>query len=292
MTSPPFAQAAFELPLWPGGVPDPVAGGRPERWFTSAPDAPFHYRQVRNVTEPSLIAFLPDPAQATGAAVIVCPGGAHHTLAIDHEGSDVARWLAARGIAAFVLKNRLIPTPDRDEDFETRMRHVMAHTDELGVLVGAHLPHLVRDGERAVALVREHAAEWGVRADCVGMLGFSAGGHLAVMVTLGAAPDRRPDFLAPIYGSMWGTVTAPPNPPPLFMAYSGDDPLGDFVVEANLDLYRAWRGAAPAELHAYAQGGHGFGLHTLGLPSDHWPEQFRVWLMAWLATRLGDRPPA
>ena len=286
MTSPPFAQAAFELPLWPQGVPDPVAGGRPERWFTSAPGAPFHYRQVRNVTEPTLIAFLPDPAQATGAAVIVCPGGGHHTLAIDHEGSDVARWLAARGVAAFVLKNRLIPTPDRDEDFETRMQHVMAHTGELEALVAAHLPHLLRDGERAVALVRGHAAEWGLRADCVGMLGFSAGGHLAAMVTLRGAPGQRPDFLAPIYGSMWGPVTAPQHPPPLFLAYSNDDPLGDFVIGANLELYRAWRGAAPVELHAYAQGGHGFGLHAWGLASDHWPEQFRLWLVERLASRL------
>ncbi|GHF43435.1 acetyl esterase/lipase [Deinococcus metalli] len=273
-------QAAFEVLLWPDGAPTVVRDARPERWFTSPPDAPFHYRQVRNVTEPSLTAFLPEPESATGTAVIICPGGAHHTLAIDHEGNDVARWLATRGVAAFVLKNRVLPTPDDDDAFELHMRDLMSNTATLVPRIQAHLPHLLADGQRAVQLVREHAAKWGIAPDRVGMLGFSAGGHLAVLTAL-QADGAGPDFLAPIYGSMWGDVTAPPSAPPLFLAYANDDELGYLVIGANWTLYDAWRAAGrPVELHAYTRGGHGFGLHAQGLPSDHWTEQFYAWLQA------------
>ncbi|ULH17051.1 alpha/beta hydrolase (plasmid) [Deinococcus sp. KNUC1210] len=274
-------QATFEVLLWPGGTPTRIPGARAERWFTSPPSAPFHYRQVRNVTEPTLTAFLPDAAQATGTAVVLCPGGAHQTLAVDHEGHDAARWLAERGVAAFVLKNRLMPTPDDDEAFEDHMRHLMDHADVLRPLVQAHLPYLIEDGQRALQLIREHAAEWNLSPDRTGMLGFSAGGHLATMVALQGDETARPDFLAPIYGSMWGTVTAPQHAPPLFIAYANDDPLGDFVIEANLTLYRAWRASGTAaELHAYTRGGHGFGMLRQGLPSDHWIERFYDWLRA------------
>lgn len=279
ITLPP--QAAFELPLWPDGAPSVIPSSRAERWFTSPPDAPFHYIQVRNVTVPTLTAFLPEPPQATGTAVIICPGGAHHTLGIDHEGYEVARWLATRGIAAFVLKNRLIPTPDHDDAFEERMGELMSDVEVLHPLVEAHQAHLQEDGQRAIRLVREHAPEWGIAPDRVGILGFSAGGHLAALVTLHGDAVSRPDFAAPIYGSMWRDLTVPPDAPPLFLAYANDDPLGDFVIDATLKLYAAWRATGkPVELHAYTQGGHGFGLHRQGLPSDRWIERFHEWLQA------------
>lgn len=275
------SQATFELPLWPEGAPGNLPPARAERWFTSAPDAPFFYHQVRNVSDPTLTAFMPDPQQATGTAVVICPGGAHHTLGIDHEGYEAARWLVTRGIAAFVLKNRLIPTPDHDDAFEAHMRQLMTNVETLRPLVQAHLPHLLADGQRAIRLVREHAPAWEIAPDRVGLLGFSAGGHLTTMVALQHDAGSRPDFVAPVYGSMWGDVRIPRSAPPLFLAYANDDPLGDFVIEANLTLYRAWRAAGkPVELHAYTQGGHGFGMQRQGLPSDCWMDQFYEWLQA------------
>ena len=274
-------QAAFELPLWPGGVPSSVPAAHAERWFTSPPDAPFHFRQVRNVSVPTLTAFLPGPQEATGTAVIICPGGAHHTLAIDHEGHEAARWLASRGVAAFVLKNRLIPTPDEDDAFEAHMGQLMTNVEALNALVQTHLPQLLEDGQCAMHLVRGRASEWGIVPDRVGILGFSAGGHLAALVTLQGDTGSRPAFTAPIYGSMWQDISVPQDAPPLFLTYATDDPLGDFVIEANLKLYGAWRAAGkPVELHAYTQGGHGFGMQRQGLPSDRWIERFYDWLQA------------
>lgn len=271
----------FEMPLWPDGVPGAQPSTTPERWFMSGPSAPFPFRQVRNVTQPTLTAFLPDPEGATGTAVVVCPGGAHHVLAMDHEGYDVARWLAERGVAAFVLKYRLIVTPEADEDYEAHMGRLMADLEAVRIPTRRHLPTIQADGQQAMRLVRENAQAWGLNPNRIGILGFSAGGHLATSVTLEHDEGSRPDFAAPIYGALWEDITVPENAPPLFLAYANNDELGDLVVGPNLRLYAAWRAAGkPVELHVYAQGGHGFGLWRQGLPSDTWIDRFFEWLQA------------
>ncbi|MEF2279383.1 alpha/beta hydrolase [Deinococcus sp. YIM 134068] len=272
-------RATFELPLWPNGAPTSLEGTRAERWSTTPPGTAVHFRFVRNVSAPTLTAFLPDPQVATDTAVIVCPGGAHHTLAIEHEGYDVARWLAARGVAAFVLKYRVIPTPDLDDAFEKHIHELFSSHDAMRDLTRGHRPHLLADGQRALALVREHASEWGVAADRVGLMGFSAGGNVTVNVTLQPGTGPGPNFAAPIYGALWEEVTVPDDAPPLFLAYANDDDLGDAVVRPNLELYVAWRAAGlPVELHVYSRGGHGFGLRRQGLPSDTWIDHFHDWL--------------
>ncbi|UQN09159.1 alpha/beta hydrolase [Deinococcus sp. QL22] len=274
-------QAAFELPLWPQGATTTIQGTRVERWFSTPPGASFFFNQVRNVSEPTLTGFLPDSLVTTGTAVVICPGGGHHTLAIEHEGYDVARWLTARGIAAFVLKYRTVPTPDLDEAFEAQFQERLQQPEVLQALMREHTPHVLADGQRALDLVREHANEWGVAADRVGMMGFSAGAHVTVCVTLNSDKGSRPDFAAPIYGALWEEVRVGEDVPPLFLAYANDDDLGEWVVGPTLKLYAAWRAVGrPAELHVYAQGGHGFGLRQQGLPSDGWINRFYDWLQA------------
>jgi len=268
--------------LWPAGAPGAAAGPQEERasWLTP-PEAGERFRSVRNVTQPAMLAYLPAPELATGTAVVVCPGGAHHLLSIDHEGIDVAEWLAARGIAAFVLKYRLLPSPAADEDFATRFWELMSDPTLLPpLLTPEHRATFLADGQRAVALLRERAAEWGLAPDRIGILGFSAGGHVAAAVALHHAPESRPDFVAPIYAGVWEPFTVPDDAPPMFLALASDDELGERIVGESLRLYTAWwQGGHPVELHAYAKGGHGNGVRRLGLPIDGWIDRFQEWLV-------------
>ena len=261
------------LALWPNGT----TGS--ENWKNSEKDyeftEPWPHRITRNVSNPSLTVFLPEPDAATGVGVIVCPGGGHHFLAIDHEGYDVARWLNTHGIAAFVLKYRVIQTSDDDAEF-LAARENMAESLEKNM--PAHLPLVLADGQQALRLVREHAAEWGLHPGRIGMMGFSAGAHLTAFVTVSSESELRPDFIAPIYGGLWGWGDAkvPTGMPPLFIALASDDELARGVC---VDLYSAWLAAGnTAEMHAYGRGGHGFGMIPQGLPSDTWIERFYEWL--------------
>jgi len=174
-----------------------------ERWFTTPPNTSSQSDQVRNVSAPSLMAFLPEPSTATGTAVIICSGGALHVLAIGHEGYDVARWWAARGVAAFVLKYRIIPTPELDEAFEQHMSALMADPHQLDGLTRIHRPHVLADGRQTLALVRQHASEWGIAADRIGMLGFSARGYVTESVTTDPGDFPPPAFAAVIYGALF-----------------------------------------------------------------------------------------
>src|SRR5579875_1599200 len=140
---------------------------------------PWPHRVLRNVSVPTLEPFLPDPATATGTGVVIAPGGAHHILAVDHEGYEVARWLQQRGIAAFVLKYRVLPTPEDDDEYQ---RTKNAEFGRLESKLAEHWPVVLSDGERAIEVVRERAAEWSVRR--IGIVGFSAGAHLAIGVAL------------------------------------------------------------------------------------------------------------
>ena len=254
-----------------GTVPDSTA---PESWFRQ-----YDVAMSRNVTAATLTPFLPDPAKATGAAVIIAPGGGFLMLSMDREGWSVARALAARGIAAFVLKYRLKPTPAGMPAFETAVTAMFAGAGRPDarlrpndVLAGIAVP--IADARAAFALVRARAASWHVDPARIGMMGFSAGAMTTLGVTL-AAPDVRPAFIAPIYGSM-EAVTVPVDAPPMFAVLAANDPL---FAGKGLGLIEAWQSAGrPVEFHLYEKGGHGFGLGKPDTTSTGWFDSFVRWL--------------
>ena len=244
-------------------------------------DPPDGRRYRRNVTVPTLTAYLPEPSAATGTGIVVAPGGGLHFLSVDNEGSWVAERLVQRGIAAFVLHYRVVATPVVPEEFAALMARLFSEPHFLDDIGPARRAAAVEDGGSAVTLVRERAGEWAVRPDRVGMLGFSAGGFVTAATTLDAEPGARPSFLAPIYPAMWGGITVPDPAPPMFLAWAGDDEVGEPIVDACVRLHDAWRRAgASVEAHAYASGGHGFGMTRSGTPSDRWFDEFCAWLSA------------
>jgi acetyl esterase/lipase len=158
------------------------------------------------------------------------------------------------------------------------MHQNLTDRDRFRKLMQVLRPLIVADGLQAVKLVRRHAAEWGIASDKVGIMGFSAGGHLTTGVALTYTADSRPDFAAPIYSSPYEDISVPADAPPLFIAVAHDDA---FAASASVPLYSAWNAAGrSAELHIYSKGGHGFGMHKQGLPSDNWIDRFGEWLQA------------
>lgn len=262
------ARAAEPLvvPLWVDGAPG-TEGHRDE---AERPE-PGHEQDdwITNIHNPSVTVYLPAADVATGAAIVVAPGGGHRFLAIGHEGHAVGQWLAEHGIAAFVLRYRLYRQEgspyDRDD--------------------------MIADGERAIRLVRSRASEWRVNPDRIGLLGFSAGGDL-VLATSGASDpgdataadpiDRvssRPDFQVPIYAG--GLDRNPPgissDTPPTLLILAGDD--RDGIAIGSAELYLALRKASvPVEMHIYGSGGHGFGLRPGQRAVDHWPDRLVDWM--------------
>ncbi|MEZ4728769.1 MAG: alpha/beta hydrolase [Caldilineaceae bacterium] len=257
------------LPLWPNGAPGSETWSQIETESLLPPDI----RVIRNVTQPTLTAYLPDPAHANGTSVIVCPGGAFHILAIEHEGVAVARWLAARGVTAFVLKYRLLPTGD---DFVTALADIFVDRRRTMQRLLPIRPFALADGLQAVRLVRHHAVDWQLDPHKIGLVGFSAGGRLTATVLQGYDRESRPDFAGFIYGGLWEEFPAPPDAPPLFIAAADDDA---WSAPLCARLYQLWKeGGHPAELHIYAKGGHGFGMRQQGLPTDTWIDRFGEWL--------------
>ncbi len=266
--------AAPPIRLHPGPAPGSEAWTHEERAYFSEV---FETEVVTNVVVPTLTPVLPD--HGSGAAVIVAPGGGYHALSIESEGFAVARWLAERGVAAFVLKYRLVPSGD---DAVAELAEKMtADPDRVRREMEGVAPLATADAEAAVRLVRGRAEEFGLAVDRVGFMGFSAGGNVAVRVAYTSDERARPDFLAPIYASAHGCepVTPPVGSGPMFVVAATDDELG--LAADSVQLYERWRAAGlPVELHLYARGGHGFGMRTQGLPSDAWIERFGEWLAA------------
>jgi acetyl esterase/lipase len=190
------------------------------------------------------------------------------------EGTDVAHWLNARGVAAFVLRYRTVRT---GESFPESVFKTMSSPEAMDALIKPLMPLVNADGRKAIELVRSRAVEWGVKPDRVGMIGFSAGAMTTLSVVLHHDARSRPDFAAPVYGA--GTdEPIPADSPPLFILCADDDAMAS---AASAKLYLAWHTAGhPAELHIYAKGGHGFGMQTKGLPSDTWIERFADWMRA------------
>jgi acetyl esterase/lipase len=233
------------------------------------------HRMLRNVATPTLTAFLPDPAKATGTGVLVIPGGGFVALSIDEEGNEVALWLADHGVAAFVLKYRLGATPpDQKAFFDGFTKMLGGKFDP-----NARSPNEAaanEDGAAALALIKGRAASFSVDPAKVGVLGFSAGGIMALH--LGMDPAAHPAFVGDIYAPVRSGETVPPNAPPLFSALAADDPLFGKVTTSS---FEAWRAAGrPAELHVYEKGGHGFGTRKQGTTSDGWLGDFYRWLVA------------
>jgi len=256
-----------DIRLWPNGAPGSEGQTSAETWNPSTDG--FH--RVTNINDPSMVVFLPPKAEANGVAVVICPGGGHQYLVMDLEGSMVAERLNSMGIAAIILKSRLAHAPGSKY-----------------TVVGHSLP----DAQRAIRIIRSRAAEWNIKPDRVGIMGFSAGGEIAALAetkfdveprpsdpidSLGS----RPDFAVLGYpGIRADSLTVPKNTPPTFFVVAADDSPAT-AVAAYFSKLKAQ--GIPAEVHIYAKGGHGFGMTGRtsafrDLPVSHWPEQFQAWL--------------
>jgi acetyl esterase/lipase len=271
---------AQTLDIWPGAAPG-ENGSIPKELVEHKPQelkiGKFDITRATNVTKPTITIFSPERSKNTGAAVIVCPGGGYSALMMDYEGTDIAEWLKSIGVTGIVLKYRV---PRRE-----------------GTPKNEAPPQALMDAQRTLSLVRSRAAEWGINPKRIGILGFSAGGHLAawaatnydkrVYEPIDAVDkvDCRPDFAIPIYpGSVIkrGTdqladdIRVTSQTPPMFFAQAGND-----NPESSIFLYLALkRAGVPSELHVYADGGHGFGIRKEAGPASTWTRSCEDWLRA------------
>lgn len=245
VASPVAAQEAtpppLEIPLYPGAAPGSEDWNWEERWITGLFGTPV----LQNVVRPVLQYYPPDKRKATGTAVIVAPGGSFRVLVMDLEGADIAKRLGAEGVAAFVLKYRLLYTPPDP-----------ASAPAVRPQAGQSVPLLAAaDGQQAMRVLRQRAAEFGVRPDRIGMLGFSAGGGVT-LAAVSSPLETRPNFAVPVYAPISDAVV-PDSAPPLFITVAGDDRVVGY--QGAINLYTAWRKAnVPVELHIFQVGDHGF----------------------------------
>src|SRR5271154_439408 len=254
-----------EIPLWPNGAPG--SEGKTGNEMIRVTEQGDHV--ISNIHHPSITPYFPTPEKATGAAVIIAPGGGHRELWIDHEGYRPARWLSEHGIAAFVLKYRLA----KEENSTYTVND-----------------HSLMDIQRAIRLVRSHAKEWAIDTSRIGVMGFSAGGELAALAAMHFdngkkdAPDgvdregSRPAFQALIYPGSSSTFAVMKNSPPLFIVAGYNDRPD--ISKGMAELYLKYKEAGiPTELHIYATAGHGFGIRDSNRGGvSGWPLRFEEWL--------------
>jgi len=261
----PSSAHAQVINIWPSVAPGSEHWTQKETTIRNTPVGTV----IMNVVTPTLTAYLPDRAKATGTGVIIAPGGAFVALAISLEGTDAARWLQERGIAAFVLKYRTVEKRGNgipEMDMDTAGRYGIA------------------DGIQAIKVVRQHAAEWGVSPNRIGFMGFSAGGMVASGTILQTDSAARPNFAALIYGAPFGRMPSiPARLPPIFMAWAQDDRVALAPVVRFRDALIA-AGDRP-EVHVFSAGGHGFGMRRQGTSSDHWIDELYQWMDAQGFTR-------
>jgi len=260
--------------LGTGSVKDQPA---PESWFRQWGDP-----MARNISIATLTPFLPEKGKATGAAVIVAPGGGFRWLSMGNEGWEVAEALAKKGIAAFVLKYRLFPTVESLDEFTAwmnRPRPAPQKTDDTSkkatpsTPVQMDLSNQLEDAEAAYAMIVKNASEWGIDTKRIGMIGFSAGAGLTMHATLNSKTMKLA-FIGPIYGGM-GPVKVPENAPPMFNVIASDD----FLFNSQFGVIDSWfKAGRPVEFHLYQNGGHGFGLGNPNKTSNRWFDSFIYWL--------------
>lgn len=232
---------------------------------------------VYNVADPTLTVVTPDSSVANGTAVIICPGGGFHFIAIDHEGMQVAQSLAKKGITALILKYRLVHIEgDNPFDDMVNAEDPKAWDEESYPII----PLAVADGRQAIRYVRDHAAQYNIHPDRIGIMGFSAGGMVAGLTAFNYSVENRPDFVAPIYGdlpaSRLGEVAT--DAPPLYLACTQDDEF-EFASHA-IGMYNLWYAAKrPTELHLFTSGGHGFGIGHPSNTTHQWLDKFSDWLL-------------
>jgi acetyl esterase/lipase len=272
------AEKPLTLDVWPGKAPGDKGDIGGEKVEGSKPgEAPV--KRITNVTRPTIAVFRPAKDKDTGAAVLVAPGGGYNILAYDKEGEEVAQWLNTIGVTGVVLKYRVPRRADTPK--------------------GAPPPQALMDAQRAMSLVRSKAGEWGLDPKRIGMLGFSAGGHLTAWTSTNFDKrayepvdevDKvscRPDFAVLVYpgmvvardgGELSPQIRVTKTTPPTFFAHAGDDRV---PAENSVVMYLALKKAGvPAELHVYAKGGHGFGLRPSKQPCSTWPQRCAEWMKA------------
>jgi acetyl esterase/lipase len=258
-----LAPPVREIPLYSGVAPGSENWNYPEKSAGTA-DRP----QAQNIVRPVMLFYPAEKANAVGTAMIVAPGGGFRTLMMSYEGVDVARRLNQMGVDAFVLKYR---TTYVDSSAPAAGRGPAT----TGPQAGQNVREMAgADGQQAVRLLRQHAADYGVRPNRIGIIGYSAGGAVVLSTVYGPA-DGRPDFAAPIYAAGANSNPPPAGGPPLFIAVAADDQTVGY--QGSLDLFAAWRKAGlPAELHVFQTGQHGFGKKGGG--ADHYLDRVEEWL--------------
>jgi acetyl esterase/lipase len=267
----------FTFPIWPGTAPGEAANQPPEADATTAKDnliAGKPLVRLGHVSVPTLTLYKPKGAN-TGAAVVVFPGGGYNILAIDLEGTEVCDWLNSAGVTCVLLKYRVPGTGPYPKS-----------------------PAALQDAQRAVGLVRQHAAEWKIDPNRIGVLGFSAGGHLAAAISThfdqrlydpiddADKLSCRPDFAVVVYPGYLALseknfeanadIKPTEKTPPTFIVQAEDDPV--HIENSTVYFLQLKNAKVPAELHIYAQGGHGYGLRRTELPVTSWPQSVEVWL--------------
>lgn len=259
--------------IWPGVAPGSEQWKQKETTLRMGP-----MESIVNVITPTLTTYLPDPAKATGTAVIVAPGGGFLFLGLDTH--ETAEWLAARGIAGFVLKYRTAQIEGENEaQFGQAGRGRLGAQIRDYALIAEDGKYALDDGVQAIKVVRAHAAEWGVSPDRVVFMGFSAGGMITEHTAIQPDVSARQNFAAPIYGAYFPTVPSiPKDVPPFFMEMAQDDNLAGPQIIKFYDALKA-AGYKP-ELHVYEHGGDGWSMRKQGTTSDHWLDEFYWWLEA------------
>ena len=273
------AEPVVDMNLWPGTAPGEKDGVFEPEKAESGNETPAIIR-VSNVTVPSLAVYQPAPEKATGACVVIFPGGGYHILAYNHEGTEIAEWFNTFGVTAVVVKYRVPRRPDQAK----------------------HLAPL-QDAQRAVRLVRQNAEAWNIDPDRIGVLGFSAGAHLTLMAATNYAEkvyepvddadalSARPNFAAPIYLAyargeqadmrkvdlpLDDNITITPQTPPMFLSVTDDDPVGSM---GSVMVYaKMVENKVPCELHVFVKGGHGYGIRPGGGPAAEWNILCEKWM--------------
>jgi endo-1,4-beta-xylanase len=257
------------IPLWPGVAPG-SEGKTGEEKILPIELPRKDYFSISSVHTPGLLVYLPPKEKATGAAIVVLPGGGHRELAIEHEGYEIGKFLSEHGVAAFVVKYRLAREQGSTYTIED---------------------HEFADVKRAIRTVRSKAAEWNVNPNAIGVMGFSAGGELAAMLATRDIPvdanasdplDRisaRPDFQVLIYPGLPRNMTLNQQTPPAFLACGENDSRN--ISQGLPQLYLQMKQAGiSAELHVYAKTVHGFGIRPGAVPpASEWPMQLRQWMV-------------